>query len=71
MTEAIEEKIINLNKRKSILKEQLTRFEAFLISPQKVWNVRQLELSLGKIEKMFEVFDSIQRSLKSLQGQES
>lgn len=62
---------LNLNKRKSILKGQLTRFESFLNSPDKVIDKIQLDIRLKKIETSFEEFESIQTNLELLDESES
>lgn len=70
MEASIKDKITNLNKRKSILKGQLTRFESFLNSPEKVSDRTQLEVRLKNVETTFEEFDSIQTNLELLDDTE-
>ncbi|KAJ8913119.1 hypothetical protein NQ315_006037 [Exocentrus adspersus] len=57
----------SLNKKKSILKSQLTRFEKYLNTPEKVENKVQVEIRLKKIETAFEEFEKIQTQLEILE----
>ncbi|CAH1107481.1 unnamed protein product [Psylliodes chrysocephalus] len=62
-----EEQITNLNKRKSILKGQLTRFETFINNTDIAEDQTQLELRLQKIEIAFEEFNFVQTDLEILE----